>query len=244
MFLCCSISIGSAQSTLIGDCDLKVFGRSDSTAFVSFDKDLRGALKSEDVGKLALLLKYPFRVNDALGTYYLRDAASFSGRFKEIFGRAVRDAVSNTRLESVWCNYGGITYGNGVIWVNPDGDGYALETVNVPGGGELHNSGLAFVCNTERHRVIVDHGPDENFRYRAWNKPKLLLDKPDLEISNGKETHEGTGPCVHAIWLFKSGSTEFKLEESGPCDPDVPHGTNGRLVVSAPGKPDVEWRCH
>ena len=211
---------------------------------MSFDKDLRGAVKSDDVGKLALLLKYPFRVNDALGSYYLQDAASGSGRLKEIFTGPVRDAVANTRVESVWCNYTGITYGHGVIWINPDGDGYAIGAVNVLPGGESSNTGLAFVCNAERHRVIVDHGPDEKLRYRAWNKPNLLVDKPDLEISNGKETLEGTGPCVHAIWVFRSGLTEFKLEESGHCGPDVPHAPTGRLVVSAPGKSDVEWRCH
>ena len=98
---------------------------------MSFDKDLRGALKSDDVGKLALLLKFPFRGNDALGSYYLHDAASGSGRLKEIFTGPVRDAVANTRVESVWCNYTGITYGRGVIWINPDGDGYAIGAVNV-----------------------------------------------------------------------------------------------------------------
>lgn len=233
----------TAQSKVSKNCDLNVFGRSDSDVFQSFDKDLRGALKTGDVGKVSLLLKYPFRVNDALGSYFLHDAAGLSGRFERIFTAAVRNAVLNSRPETVWCTYAGIAYGNGVVWVNPKGQSYAIETVNVPDHQKPSYAGVAFACDAEKHRVIVDHGPDGKFRYRAWNKPRLLLDKPDLEISDGKQTFEGSGPCAYAIWQFRSGSAEFKIEETGHCDPDVPNGASGRLIVSMPEKADVAWWC-
>ena len=214
-----------AQSALSENCDPHVIGVNHIKIFVSFDKELKEAIAKQDVGTLALLLRYPFRVNDERGSYYLHDAASFSARAQEIFTPAVRDVVLKQRVETIWCNYSGIMYGDGVVWVNPKDEGFAIEAVNVPSNTRSRSPishPVEFACNAEKHRVIVDHSSNGNLRYRSWNNPRSALEKPDLEISGGKEQFEGTGTCAHKLWQFSSGSADFTAAEIGACDPDTP----------------------
>lgn len=195
---------------------------------------------------LALLLKYPFRVNDDRGSYYLHDAASFSGRAREIFTPLVRETVLNQHVETIWCNYTGIMYGDGVVWVNPKDGGFAIEAVNIPaklGSPKSVSNSIEFVCSAEKHRVIVDHDKEGKLRYRSWNKPRSLIEKPDFEISGGKQHFEGTGPCVHAIWQFNGGSTNFSVTQVGGCFPDAPKDAIGLLEVSVTGKETIGWLC-
>ncbi len=226
---------------------MKVLGVNDAKIFLSFHQDLKDAVHSRDLGKLALLLRYPFRVNDDRGAYYLHDAASFSGRVDQIFTPPVRDSILNQDAKAVWCNYAGIMFGNGVVWIEPRGESFGIASINVPDrSGSLRrpSNEVAFVCNAEKHRVVVDRPTSTGLRYRAWNTPRSLAEKPDLEIAKGKENLEGTGPCVHAIWQFSSGSAEFTVEEAGACDTDIPSDAVGRLVVSRPEKESLEWWCH
>jgi len=235
-----------AQVPLSENCDLRAIGAKHKEIFLAFDKEFRESLAKQDVGALTLLLKYPFRVNDDRGTYYLHDAASFSGRAQEIFTPAVRDAVLKQHLENIFCNYSGISYGDGTVWVNSKDEGFAIEAVNVPskpGPPKPISHPVEFACNAEKHRVIVDHGGDGKLRYRAWNKPRSPLDKPDLYISGGTQKFEGTGPCAHKLWQFSSGSADFKATEIGACDPDIPKDAIGRLEVSVRGKEPIEWWC-
>lgn len=236
-----------AQSALNANCDLGILGVSGAKHFLTFDKELKESLESKDSGKLALLLKYPFRINDDRGSYYLHDAASFSARAEEVFTASVRDAILKRGIEAIWCNYTGITYGDGVVWVNPTEQSFAIEAVNLPaksGRTVLAQHATEFICRAEKHRVIVDHGPSGKLRYRSWNKPRSLVEKPDLEISDGKEKTEGSGACVYAIWEFSSGSANFSVSQLGACDPGVPNDAIGSLEVSVTGSQPIQWWCH
>jgi hypothetical protein len=233
------------QSALGENCDLRVFSVAERENFLAFDRELREALAKQDAGMMALMVKYPLRVNDERGSYYIHDAASLDGRIQEIFTSAVRDTVLKERSDTVWCNYTGITYGNGVLWINLTGDHYAVQTVNLPTSTpslRTRRNKLEFVCNADKHRVIVDE-EGGNLRYRAWNKPRPLTEKPDIEISRGKKSFEGSGPCAYAFWKFDGGTARFTVEGLGACDPETPSDAVGRLQVSISGKPDVSWWC-
>jgi hypothetical protein len=123
------------QAAVLGEnCDLAVLGATETKSFLAFDRELRSSLSRQDAAMMALLVKYPLRINDDRGSYYLDDAESLQLRFQEIFPRAVRDAVLKQGPETVSCTSSGIMYGDGVVWVNPKGDRYAVETVHLPEG--------------------------------------------------------------------------------------------------------------
>jgi len=68
-------------------CDLQV------TAFVAFDRELRAALTGEDKVAMALLVKFPLRINSDRGSYSLNDPAALQSRFSEVFSPKVRASV-------------------------------------------------------------------------------------------------------------------------------------------------------
>jgi len=244
-------SLSFPQSAVLGEnCDLAILGATETKSFLSFDRELRSSLSKQDAGVMALLVKYPLSINDDRGTYYLDDAGSLQSRFQEIFPSTVRDAVLKQAPETVSCNSGGIMYGDGVVWVNPKGHNYAIETVNLPEGTHSAKTKITgrveFVCDAEKHRVIVDTEANWAPHYRAWNKPRSLTEKPDMDIPNGRRDYEGSGACAYTIWTFSSGATKFVVHGQGGCYEDShqpPAGTRGRLEVLMPGKPDVSWWC-
>jgi hypothetical protein len=243
---------GSALSepVLLGDnCDLAVFGADNTQGFIAFDRELRDALSRQDAGVMALLVDYPFRVNDDRGSYYLHDAASLAARFGEIFTPAVRETVLKQRPETVWCNFSGITYGNGVLWIHPKAGSFAIEAINLGVQApslKASKGKVEFACNADEHRVIIDVADDGALRYREWARPRPLTAKPDIEISNGNKVVEGTGPCAHPIWRFISGATRYIADSLNACDQEASaDGSVGWLqVVSASGAPQDVWECH
>jgi hypothetical protein len=141
-------------------------------------------------------------------------------------------------------------YGEGSVWVNRQTDSagsrYLVETINLPGYDGSRYLGphphVQFVCETSKHRVIVDSVPDAGLRYRAWNNPNSLTGKPDFEIAKGTVQSEGTGPCRHSIWTFATGPTGYSVQELG-CYTDAPAGAKGRLEVSTSGTTQASWWC-
>jgi hypothetical protein len=243
-------SAAFSQATVVGDnCNLAVLGATDTKSFFAFDSELRSALSTQDGGAMALLVKFPLRINDGRGSYYLNDAASLQARFQDVFPSPIRDAVLKQGRETIHCNYRGIMYGDGIVWVNPTQKYYAIETINLPVGNEPSDAEkdhrIKFACETAKYRVIVDAGNGDAPRYRAWTKPHSMRQKPGAEIAKGEETIEGTGSCTHHIWTFNSNQTTLVLAEVG-CYPDSnqpPKGAKARLEISIPDKPKSSSWC-
>jgi hypothetical protein len=235
------------QASIVGpSCDLKVLGGTQAKDFLAFDRDLRGALSTQDAGKVALLVNFPLRVNDDRGSYYIQDAQSLQGRFNEIFPDTVRKTVLNEKPEAIECTWWGIMYGNGEVWVHSANGRYGIASVSLPDAGQLFRpskpGGVQFACRTAKSRAIVDIGPDGTPHYRGWNATTSLTEKPDIDIPKGTATLEGTGSCAHRTWTFKGPTLKVVIEELG-CMPDSnqpPQGAVGILDVSPiPPPPDA-----
>jgi hypothetical protein len=203
--------------------------------FAIFNKELMGAIEGSDAGKVALLVNYPLRINDARGTYYIRDAASLQGRLGEIFTPPVRAAVSTQKLDTSDCHPDRFMYGRGDVWVELTDQGYAITAVNVPdsGGHPPDAARVRVTCRTDKLRIIVDTTRKGIVRYRAWNEAHSLSQEPDAELMDGKETIEGTGACVHHIWWFSQGEKQFSIQGLGCDENPPPANATGQLVTAS-----------
>ena len=226
-------------------------------AFLAFDDELRAVLASEDASALALLVRFPLDVNFPDGARMsLRDPATLQLRLREVFTPLLRTAVMNQKPQTVFCNTAGIMYGRGELWVEIFGQGkaahFAVYSVNVPSPGDKTPSGIqdspvsgvVFTCNADKHRIIVDVGKTGDLRYRSWNKPRSVKEKPDMVVAAGRTDVEGTAPCTHSIWTFKRGSTTFVVSELGCTEGKPPDGATGSLEVLADGQQRMESWCY
>ena len=186
-------------------------------ALASFSRELNAAIKERDAGKVALMVIYPLRVNDERGSYYVKDAGSLQGRFTEIFTPGVEEAITTQKIDSSNCDPAKFMYGSGDVWVALTDQGYAIEAVNLPGKEEITNAvgRVQVTCRTNEYRVIVDVGESGKLRLRAWQKAQSLMQKPDIELHDGKESMEGTGACAYPIWSFNDGGKRLSIEGLG-----------------------------
>ena len=198
---------------------------------------------------MALLVKPSLRVSDDRGSYYIDDARSLQLHFHDIFTSKIHEIVSRQRPEDLTCLSVGVMYGAGTVWVTISGERYAIFSVNIPSEGYAPKSEqktVEFVCNADKHRIIVDAFGDGAPRYRAWTKPHSLIDKPDIEIPDGKREFEGSGTCVYTSWTFTKAGATYSLHGPGGCYEDShqpPADSNGSLDVSVTGKTEVSWWC-
>lgn len=87
-------------------CDLVARGPGEA-AFLAFDRELRSALSSADAAALALLVKFPLRVNFPDGARIsLHDPATVQLRFQEVFqpgqGSSSRYGGGTSTGRSAW----------------------------------------------------------------------------------------------------------------------------------------------
>lgn len=90
-----------------------------------------------------------------------------------------------------------------------------------------------FICDTDKHHVVIDHVADGALRYRVWNKPRPADQKPDVEVHGGTEDTGGTDPCVNTTWSFKRGNIVYWVSDSAACtDGKPPRGAYGMVSVT------------
>jgi hypothetical protein len=141
-------------------------------------------------------------------------------------------------------------YGRGKVWVELTKFGWAIKTVNVDDGtdtGKRNAPTIEFVCRTDMYRIIVDIDPKNVLRYRVWNAGHSVLEKPDLELSGGKERFDGTGVCAVPVWTFQSGTNRYEVGGAIGCYESThppPQGATGDLLVTAEGKVETKSWCY
>lgn len=203
-------------------------------ALRTFDREFRSLVAEGDASKLALLMNFPLRVRDEHGSYLLPDAPAFVARSNSVFTPAVRKAVLDDRSE-ISCKAYWHHYSLGQVHLTMFEERWAVSAVNA----SIHDSkrpAVRMSCWTQGHRIIVDT-VGERLRLRSWKGTHSLIDKPDLELIGGSEDVEGTGPCTHTVWTFKSDATEISVSQLG-CFADSnepPAGANGHLTIRESG---------
>ena len=243
-----------AQNANLSDpCNAMTASSKNFLTFEKFDKELRVALTRQDAVALAFLVNFPLRVNDAGGTISIDDAAALKTHFQEVFTPAVRKEILSEKNDNVGCpNDEGIGYARGVIWVNASERGYAIQVVNRDAVPPFKMSNwntpkINFICQTQTHRIVVDTVAGGNLRYRAWNKPRPLSNAPDLVMTKGDGTVEGTNVCAYPVYTFKNGGTEYKVEGGLGCwgyADGAPTDATGQLEVTVKDKPAVDAWCY
>ena len=215
--------------------------------FKRFDSALRAALRQNNVAALAFLISFPLRVNTGKGTLMIPDAQSLSGHYAEIFPQRVRDAVLATKDDDYICKYDeGLGYMNGWLWVSTNKGKFTVDTVNA--GGERPNTGklaLAYTCETRTHRIVIDESADGNdVRFRSWNKPRPVTAAPDVDLSKGEKTYEGTGVCAYPLYTFKTQNVVYEVQsEMGCTEGSEPKKATGHLSVTIGDKQVTDDWC-
>jgi hypothetical protein len=182
-------------------------------------------------------------------TISLNNPMAVQQRFQEVFPDALRAAVIKRKPEDLFCRDDGIMYGSGELWIHLVGQGearhFAVATVNVPAGDRKVTAPatpVLFVCNADKHRIIVDMSSDGGVRYRSWNKPRSLADKADIVVAGGSADIEGTSVCAHSLWTFKKGKTTFLVSEPG-CG-EMPEGASGEIEVLVDEERRMQSWCY
>lgn len=237
-----------ADSRLGNSCNLATLGLNDKSEFMRFDRDLRTALAHGDATATALLTQFPLRVNFPDDSHItLIDPATLQKQFDRVFTPELRDAVRKQKIEDLFCKYTGLDYADGGIWINltgADDKQLRIDAVNVPGArADEKASDIDLACSTKQFRIVIDAtGRPNALRYRVWNLPRGVTEKPDLELT-GTRNYEGTSPCTHRIWHFKNGNAEYALSEPG-CQQDAPpKNAAASLAVSINGELKLESWC-
>lgn len=226
----------------------------DKQQFLAFDTQLRSALTKQDAVALSLLVQFPISVCTG-SCILLTNAMALQERFNEYFSAAVREKILGTKMSELICRSDGIGYSSGYLWAGQFFIGdknkgwweYRINNVNIPRtvGKNAENTSSAFVCHTEKHLIVVDEPSHERLRYRAWNKPHVYTDKPDMEISGGSRWGEGTTPCQTYGAKFLRGTIEYLVvEKLGACiDQEEPPDAIGSVEVFMEGVLKAKWWC-
>lgn len=210
-----------------------------------FASDLKLALQRADPAAVALLTQFPLRVNLPGSTRIgIENASTLQSRFAEVFTPALRKRVLESAMQAPE-RLGGESFmlADGLLWAeiveHEHGPRFRLIVVNVPGEKATTWPQLKMVCETPKHRIIIEQISDEQSRYRSWNLPRALTETPDLELT-GVSSHEGSGPCVHPIHTFERGDTRIFVSEGG-CRKH--HWPENSVTVELKGELAAEWGC-
>lgn len=244
----------AADTVLGSSCDVKIAGGVDKQDFLNFDRVLRAAIQSGDTATVAMLSGYPLAINKGKSSISIDTPATLQSQFDQIFPDHIRKMILNEKPEQVFCNWEGVMYGNGAVWVSLTGEGnatrYRIAAINLEepekDAKSLQKRKVDFVCVTDKYYVVIDDDDEVHYRYRAWRGSRALDEKPDMEISTGTLGSEGRGLCAYNVWTFKTGDTEFDVMGMG-CggdNPDEPKDASGQIQVVIKGDlKQSEW-CH
>jgi hypothetical protein len=101
-----------------------------------------------------------------------------------------------------------------------------------------------FICNTKKHRIIVAKQAENVYRYRSWNLPKTVTDKPDMEIlQEGELSALGSGVCRHNEFTFNTGNAKITIDDSTCTEADAPKNVVGSLWIYVNGVYKNDYWC-
>jgi len=223
------------------------FGLSSKSQELSQDdielvKDFVNCIKGDLRGKIASEAHFPIRRQYPIPPVI--DSVDFLNRFSEIFDKTLLDQIKGSKIPDDWSHVGwrGIMLHNGVLWLE---DGGGLKAVNYQSKFEttirnsliekdrsaLHSTMRDYsepicIVETEAYRIRVDKFKDGTFRYLSWKKNSDVGSIPNLQISGGTLTFDGSGG--NHRYIFATGDFRYEIEVLVIASDDDPPA---RLIV-------------
>ncbi|GFO57643.1 hypothetical protein GMSM_46500 [Geomonas sp. Red276] len=164
-------------------------------------------------------------------------------------------ALATSKVKEDWTDMGwnGIMFRHGVLWLDEDGKITAVNFETEKGIQKrkalieadrktlyvsLQNfEEPIFEWETKNYLIRVDRTGEDRYRYASWHKPKVKSDKPDLILTNGKRTFDGSGG--NHYFDFKSGVISYRCyvwvigaDDTPPGELEVSKG--GKTILNEP----------
>jgi hypothetical protein len=123
-----SLMIAPETETSSG-CDLEVAGFNEKESFLKFFPLLKEAVKTKDPKKISPFMLYPFKVNGKT-TIKIKNAQEFEAKFKTLITEKIIVVISNQKIEDLFCQYQGVMFGDGEVWVQKINGKVGISAIN------------------------------------------------------------------------------------------------------------------
>lgn len=212
-------------------------------------------VKADKKTEVAKMISCPLTRENPIPSVKNKD--EFVKRYSEIFDDILKKEITSSKADIDWSEMGwrGIMLNRGTIWFDTDGK---LTGINYQSKFEkdlkakliasqktkLHSSITNFkepvyVLETSKFRIRIDDLGNQNYRYASWSIKKKMSEKPDLIITNGKWTADGSGG--NSKFDFKKGNYLYECYIIVLGTSDSPPATltiyeNGKEILSQNAK--------
>jgi len=99
----------------------------------AFLASLKAAVKAQDRGKVAGMVRYPLLVNMSKSHKQIKTAAQLVAEYDRVFSTSIRRAIEEQTPACLFANWQGVMIGNGEVWFDEQSNGsMKIKTLNVP----------------------------------------------------------------------------------------------------------------
>jgi hypothetical protein len=220
-------------------------------------------IRYDSISKLAGLINFPLKRENPLPDISTRD--EFIMYYPILIDSQFKRKLLDYDDSDIFYHNGsyGLVGGKfwGEIWIDEDGK---IETINYRSDKEIelqmhltseiqnqiYPSVKAWkknilVCETEKYLVRVDMLDNDDLRYVAWRKPKIINEKPDVILYNGVQEFQGTMGGV--TYTFHNNRYYYQIDEVDMAESENEIGLFLRMYKSkkdlANFKPLNNFRC-
>lgn len=212
-------------------------------------------IKNTDIDKLDSIVSYP--INRPYPIPPINNKQELKDRYSELFDDSLISVITSSNIKEDWSDVGwrGIMLHNGTVWLDYDGrfigTNYtsdkekAIEEKWIEYEKSLLYPDLKkfkapiHTIQTDKFIVRVDLLENGKYRYASWSIDSDLSNKPDLVISNGKWTPDGSGGNHH--YTFTNGEYSYfiyvnnmRADETPPYNLEVTK--NDKVILSQPAE--------
>ncbi len=118
-----------AESEHSSGCDLAEADFDEKESFLKFFPKLKEVAKKPEADKFVALMLFPLKVNRAK-TEIIKDEKEFKSRFSSIMTTKILKVISDQKLEDLSCQYQGVMFGNGELWVQKKQGKVGISALN------------------------------------------------------------------------------------------------------------------
>ncbi|MDR0321352.1 MAG: hypothetical protein LBI28_07595 [Treponema sp.] len=183
------------------------------------------AIKNNNKERIADLILYPLRRQYPIPS--INNRHEMLERYNQVFDNTLINIIKNSSVETNWSAVGwrGIMLNDGLIWIDYDGQIYSINYQSsqereirnnniLEIKNNLHESLRDFeeprlLCETENYIVRIDLLYHDNYRLALWTKEKNQNEPPDIIITNGERTFDGSGG--NHYYVFTDNNNQYIL---------------------------------